>query len=101
MCSGNEAKLDFDLSVGLETEAFEAMIVHAAEPHVCYILYVVETWHCHKADVPTPGHGKGDGARKIRVIAKAMTKEIVGGAEVRRSRTEFHRWQRHANGIQK
>ena len=26
MCSGNEAKLDFDLSVGLETEAFEAMI---------------------------------------------------------------------------
>ena len=30
-----------------------------------------------------------------------MTKEIVGGAGVRRSRTEFRRWQHHANVIQK
>ena len=98
MCSGNEAKLDFDLSVGLETEAFEAIIETLPLPlsdcffvfatsiyekfiryamaialyfnMIAIFLYVVETWHCHEADVPTPGHGKGDGARKIRVIAK-------------------------------
>ena len=30
----------------------------------------LKSWCCHEADVPIPGHGKGDGARKIRDIAQ-------------------------------
>ena len=60
----------------------------------------LKSWCCHEADVPIRAWEGGWGPQDTRYRA-AMTKEIVGGAGVRRSRTEFRRWQHHANVIQK
>ena len=60
----------------------------------------LKSWCCHEADVPIRAWEGGWGPQDTRYRA-AMTKEIVGGAGVRRSRTEFRRWQCHANETQK
>ena len=47
---------------------------------------------CHKADISTPGEyrGRGPSAASYHEVMTPMT---MGGAGVRRSRTELRRWQ--------